>query len=585
MLAKLLVLRTKYISDRNFILILSVFVGLATGLAALVIKTCVHFIQNLLSGLFTQSQFNFLYFLFPAVGIGIVIFFVKYINKNPIGHGIPSVLYAISKKKARISPHNLYSSVVASSLTVGFGGSVGLEGPTVATGAAIGSNIGKFFKLEYKQIVLLLGCACAGAMASIFKAPVAGIVFALEVIMLDLTMSSLVPLLVSSVTAVLVSYEFTGQNFLYTFKIEQPFILHDLPFYIILGVFAGFMSVYFARMYMFIAEKFEKIKNEYLRWMIGGAILGVLIFFLPPLYGEGYQVINQSLTGDFSFLFTNTIFESLENKVFFVVLFFLLILIFKVVATSVTFGSGGVGGIFAPTLFMGASTGLFFAKFVNYFDNRLVESNFALVGMAGLIAGVIHAPLMSIFLIAEITGGYILFVPLMIVATISYATVRIFETNSVYTYQLAKRGELMTHHKDKAVFLLMNLENLIEKDFEIVYPDQNLEDLVNSVSKSKRNVFPVVDEKNHLVGILTLNDIRDVMFRPELYHKIKIRDIMYFPSVHVSFYDSLEIIAEKIETSGRYNVPVLRNGEYIGFVSRATIFSSYRKMLKYFSEH
>ena len=426
------------------------------------------------------------------LGILLVILFVKYINKHPVRHGIPSVLYAISKTNGIMKPHNLYSSIITSALTVGFGGSVGLEGPSVATGAAIGSNIGRLLRFNYKQVILLLGCACAGAMSAIFKAPIAAIVFALEVIMFDLTMSAIVPLLISSATAAFVSYLYLGQSSLYSFEIHEGLMLNQVWFFVILGIIAGLVSVYFTKMYMVITDFFDGIKDMYSRLLIGGIGLGILVFFIPSLFGEGYSAINECLRGDISYLFENTLYPGLENSVIAVLILFLIVIFFKVIATSITFGSGGVGGVFAPTLFTGANVGLLFAKFLNILGFNLNESSFALIGMAGMIAGVIHAPLTAIFLIAEITGGYELFFPLMIVAAISYATVRIFVSNSVYTLQLARRGELITHHKDKAMLMMMKIRDLIETDFNIVHPDEKMRELINVISHSHRNIFPDV---------------------------------------------------------------------------------------------
>ncbi|MBA7569470.1 H(+)/Cl(-) exchange transporter ClcA [subsurface metagenome] len=429
LITKLFRWRAKHIRDRQFILILSVIVGIASGFVAVIIKNAVRIIKNMLTAGFSSEGFNYLYIVFPAIGIFIVVIFVKFILKRRVGHGIPIVLHAISKENGILRSHNLFSSIITSALTVGFGGSVGLEGPTVATGAAIGSNLGKLLRLNYSQVVLMLGCASAGAMSAIFKAPIAGIVFTLEVIMLNLSMSSIVPLLISSVTGALTSYLFLGQDTVYAFTLTENFKLVDTPFYILLGLFAGLVSVYFTRVYMFVTATFEKIKMWYNRLIIGGVILGLLIFLVPSLYGEGYESINNALNGDYGYLFNNTLYFGLKDNipVFFVVL--LLIIILKAIATSVTFSSGGVGGMFAPTLFLGASTGLLFVKVLNQFGIDLHEANFVLVGMAGLIAGVIHAPLTAIFLIAEITNGYELFMPLMITATISYATIKLFESN------------------------------------------------------------------------------------------------------------------------------------------------------------
>jgi len=578
--------RLKHISDRQFMLILSVIIGLAVGLSAVVIKNSVHFISRLLTSGFAVQYQNYLYFLYPAIGILGAIIFIKFILKQHVGHGIPGVLYAKSKTNGLIKPHNMYSSIVTSALTVGFGGSVGLEGPTVATGAAIGSNLGRVLGLNYKQITSLLGFACAGAMAAIFKAPIAAIVFALEVIMLDLTMSALVPLLTASVTAALTSYFMFGMQVLYTFELKDDFLLADIPFYILFGVLAGLVSVYFTRMYMFIGGFFDKIKTWYKKLILGGTVLGVLIFLFPSLYGEGYEAINSALSGNFDYLFDNSIFYTFKDNMYITLALIGGIVLLKVIASSITFGSGGVGGIFAPSLFMGVNTGLLFAKATNFFNlGSISENNFALVGMSGLIAGVIHAPLTAIFLIAEITGGYGLFMPLMIVATISYGTVRLFETNSVYTIQLAKRGELLTHHKDKALLSLMKIDTLIERDFATIHPDATLGDLVKVIASSKRNLFPVVDKDNTFRGIIIMDQVRDIMFRPELYDSTKVRSLMFTPTNIVNIHDPMEKVAGKFQQSGKYNLVVMDEGKYIGFVSRANVFSKYRELLKEFSEH
>lgn len=575
--------RMKYISDRQLILFLSVLVGLAVGLAAVTIKNLVHLLESNIKSIVDSG--SYWYIVFPTIGILIVILFVKYVNRNPVRHGIPGVLFAISKNWGKIKPHNLYSSVLTSALTVGFGGSVGLEGPTVATGAAIGSNIGRVLNLNYKQITLLLGCACAGAMASIFKAPIAAVVFAMEVIMLDLTMAAIVPLLLSSVTAVLTSYLFLGPNHLYGFSQHGNFELNQVVYFIIFGVFMGLVAFYFTKVYLFISGKFEKIKDMFIRLLIGGTLLGVIIFFIPSLYGEGYEEINSSLRGQFSYLFEGTFYSQFEGNTLITIGLFLMVLLFKVVATSLTFGAGGVGGIFAPSLFSGAIAGLLFTTVAGEFGIELSASNFALVGMAGMIAAVIHAPLTSIFLIAEITKGYELFVPLMIVSTISYATTKIFVTNSVYTIQLAKRGELITHHKDKAVLTLMNIEELIETDFHIIRPNQIMGDLINLIKFAHRNIFPVVEEDGTFRGMIKLDDVRHVMFNSDMYDKVLIRDMMFTPDDVIFTSDSVEEVAMKFQESGAYNIVVMEHGKYLGFISRAKLFSAYRDLLKHFSEH
>jgi CIC family chloride channel protein len=578
--------RLKHISDKQFMLILSVVIGLLVGLAAVVIKNSVHFIKHLLtSGFATQYQ-NYLYFAYPTIGILAAVLIIKYVIKQHVGHGIPSVLYAKSKTNGLIKPHNMYSSIITSALTVGFGGSVGLEGPTVATGAAIGSNVGRVLHLNYKQITSLLGFACAGAMAAIFKAPIAAIVFALEVIMLDLTMSALVPLLTASVTAALTSYFMFGMQVLYTFEIKDDFLLTDVPYFILFGILAGLVSVYFTKMYMAIGGVFDKIKTWYVKLLIGGTALGIMIFFFPSLYGEGYESVNSCLSGDYSYVYDNSIFYAYKENLMVITGLVFAIILLKVIATSVTFGSGGIGGIFAPSLFIGVNTGLFFAKVTNFLNlGNISENNFALVGMAGLIAGIIHAPLTAIFLIAEITGGYALFMPLMIVATISYGTAKLFSPNSVYTIQLAKRGELITHHKDKALLALMKIDALIETNFTTVKPGATLRDLVEAISNSQRNIFPVVDKDNNFRGIIIMDQVRHIMFNPELYDTTFVRNLMFTPTNIVDVNDTMETVASKFQHSGKFNLAVVDNGKYIGFVSRANVFSTYRDLLKEFSEH
>ncbi len=583
-LDSLLSWRKKHIPDRSFVLFLSAVIGFAAGIAAVIIKNLVHLIQVLLKNGFNLQNYNLFYLVLPIIGILATVLFTRYILRQNVGHGIPGVLYAISRSNGKIKPHNIFSSVITSALTVGFGGSVGLEGPTVATGAAIGSNLGKYLRLNYKQILTMLGCASAGAMAAIFKAPIAAIVFALEVIMLNLTMSSLVPLLISSVTAALTSYLFLGQNVLYSFTLKEVFVLGDVPFYLLLGLFTGLVSVYFTRMYIYVADKFSMIKGWATRLITGGLLLGLMIFLLPALFGEGYDGINSALNGDYSYLFEGSLFSSLRNNIITVILVVTFVIFFKVIATSVTFSSGGVGGIFAPTLFMGAHAGLLFAIVLNRFGFDLETSSFVLVAMAGMIAGVIHAPLTAIFLIAEITGGYGLFMPLMITSTISYATMKIFVKNSVYTYQLANRGELITHDKDKAALSLMDVEKMIEKNFNTIYPDATLGDLVEVISKSVRNVFPVVDNENNFLGVVWVNDIRHIVFKPELYGTTYVRDIMFMPSPTVSPGESMEDVAHKFQTSSHYNLAVLDKGKYVGFVSRANVFSEYRSMIRNFME-
>jgi len=585
LLTRFLVWRLKHISDRQFISFLAVIIGIFSGLGAVVIKKLVHFISHVLQGNFPVDRQNLLYVIFPTVGILLVVLFVKYINKRPVRHGVPNVLHSISKSNGQVNSHNMFSSIISSALTVGFGGSVGLEGPTVLTGAAWGSNIGRLFHLNYKQLTLLIGCASAGAMAAIFKAPVAAIVFALEVIMLDLTMWALIPLLLSTASGIVTSYFFLGMHVLYPFKVVEVFELRDLPYYIALGIFTGLVSTYFTKTYMFFQQMFAKINGVYRKMLVGTISLGVIIFFLPVLYGEGYEAINGSLTGDYSYLFNNSFLYSYSENFLVLLILLALIVFFKVIATSLTFGAGGIGGIFAPTLFMGGNSGVLFALIVRHLGLRNLEvNNFALIGMAGMIAGVLHAPLTGLFLIADISGGYQLFVPLMITATISYATILAFEPYSVYTVQLAQRKELMTHDKDKNVLSLMSVSRLIERDFSTVSSGASLGDLVQIVAKAHRNIFIVIDDENNFQGIVKLDDIREIMFQTEKYNIVYVRDLMVTPQVIIQYDESMADVAKKYQYSDKFNLVVLKDGKYCGCVSRAQIFSTYRRMLKHFSE-
>ncbi|MDB4584126.1 chloride channel protein [Draconibacterium sp.] len=567
-------------TERGFITALSVIVGILAGMAAVVIKNTVRLTHRLSNSLVSSEMHNYIYFALPLIGIVLTVFTVRYLIRNEVRHGIPNVLHSISKRKGRISNHNLFSSVVASSLTVGFGGSVGLEGPTVATGTAWGSWLAKLFRLNYKNTILMLACACAGAMAAIFKAPIAAIVFSVEVIMIDLTVFSLVPLLLSSATAVVISYLFLGQDVLYPFEVKSAFVLADLPYFILLGIIAGFVSVYFIKMYMRIGGLFDKIKNYWTKLITGGVGLGILIFFFPSLFGEGYEAINECLAGDLSYLFDNSLFYSLSEKFWAAAILLVSVILLKIVATSLTFGAGGVGGIFAPTLFMGVNTGMLFAQVVNLLGIRQISiNNFALIGMAGLIAGVLHAPLTGIFLIADISGGYKLFVPLMITATFAYIIVRTFTPNSVYHIQLARRKELLTHDKDANVLQMLEVKKLIETDFEVLAPNATLRDLTVAISRNHRNLFPVVDTDGKMVGMLKMDDVRSMIFDHDKYDTTKISELMYMPEYHIDPNDSMEVVTNKFESSGRYNLAVIEDGKYIGFISRARVFTKYRKQI------
>jgi len=579
-----LIWRLRHISDHHFVVILSVLTGLIAGLAAVVIKNITHFIEKGLLHYLSNTYQNYVFVIYPIIGIFITIIVIKYIIRHPINHGIPGVLYAISRNNGIIKRHNMFSSIITSALTVGFGGSVGLEGPTVVTGSAIGSNIARLFHLSYKQTYLLLACACASAIASIFKAPIAGVVLVIEILMIDLTMSSILPLLIASVVGTLTSYLLLGQDVVYHYELNAGFNIQNVPYYIVFGLIIGFLSHYFTKVYLFIGNIFEKINNPYKRLLIGGGLLGLLIFLFPSLYGEGYHEINYCLDGNLDFLFTKSLFYNMKGNIYVALILLFAVTLLKAVSASLTFGAGGIGGTFAPTLFMGATAGLLFATIINLLEiKNLPVSNFALAGMSGIIAGVMHAPLTGIFLIADITNGYNMFVPLIITSTISFATIKFFQTNSIYTIQLARRGDLITHDKDKSVLNLMRIDDLIETDFANVSPDATLGDLVKIIATSKRNIFPVVGNDNTFHGLVLLDSIRHIMFKPELYSEVFVCDLMNIPDHHVTPDDTMETVAQKFQVTGRFNIVVLKNGEYVGCVSRANVFSTYRKLLKQFS--
>ncbi len=578
--------RLKQISDKQFMYLLSLILGIVAGFAAVTLKSMVHGIQYLLRLLSPDSGFNFMYFFLPMVGITLTLLVVKYVVRKDSNIGVPGVLYAISRKKGKIEPHNMFSSMLESALTVGFGGSVGLEGPSIVTGAAFGSNFARVFRLDYKQFVTLIGCGAAGVMAAIFNAPIAAVIFVLEVIYANFSMSSIVPLMLTSSIATLSSYFFLEQDVLFhsVDMFNRDYRFQDVPSFVVLGIITGLISVYFKKMYVLMSDSFSKIKQKKTRLYIGGLGLGVLLFFFPSLYGEGFREINMSFRGDYSFLFEQPLFAPYKERFVVVCALFASVIFIKVMASSLTFGAGGVGGIFAPSLFIGAVIGLFFSYLFSYFNIRVPESIFVLLGMCGMIAGVLHAPLTGIFLIADITSGYGLFVPLMLVSAISYATVRIFEDTSVYTYVLAKRKELLTHDKDQSVLTLLDIKKLIETDVVTIDPDATLGDLVEVIKHSKRNIFPVVGEDGVMYGMIKLDDIRDKIFCPELYNKVDVRTLMYIPEYFFSPNQSMDEVIKIVQKSGHYNFPVIENGKYIGCISRAKIFLEYRNVSAFFSE-
>jgi CIC family chloride channel protein len=578
-------LRPDKIDQQRLIIILSLIIGLASGLAAVMLKNIVHFTNYHITKDFHFEKENFLYLALPLIGLFLTVLYVKYSVKDDIGHGVSKILYSISKKHGNIKKHNTFSSIIASTLTVAFGGSVGLEAPIVLTGSAIGSNLGRVFHLGHRPLMILIGAGAAGAISGIFKAPIAAVVFAIEVLMLDLTITALIPLLISAVAGATVAFFLSGKGVLFSFHLIEPFQLNDIPLFILLGLFTGLVSVYFTKTTIFIESQFRRIGNAYTKVLIGGISLGILIFVFPPLFGEGYEALQEILIGEGKDLINEGLFFSLKDKAWFFGLIVFMFFMFKAVASAITTGSGGVGGIFAPSLFIGGFAGDFLAMIINLFPFiQVSESNFALVGMAGVMSGVMFAPLTGIFLIAEITGGYQLLTPLIITSTISFLTIKYFIPHSIYSKRLAERGELMTHHKDKAMLSLMMVGDMIETDFTQVDVNSTLGDFVKAVPKSKRNVFPIVDSENIFYGVIFINEIRDIIFEQKLYDKTFVRDLMFMPRYIVSPDDSMENVAQKFSESDKYNVPVIKNGKYLGFISRATVFSNYRKLLREFSE-
>jgi CIC family chloride channel protein len=567
------------------IYILSFAVGLLSALAAVFFKNSIHYTHEYVLTLASSGRARILYFLLPVTGMLITMLFVKYVVKDNIGHGISRILHAISKRKSYLKTHNTWSSVIASTITIAFGGSVGAEAPVVLTGSSIGSLVGRYFRQNYKNITLLVGCGAAGAIAGIFKAPVAGIVFTLEILMLDLTTASIVPLLISSVTAATVSWFLMGNSVLFSFTIKESFILSNIPWYIVLGITSGLVSWYFSNMTLALERRFEKVKNDYTRLAIGGTIVGILVWLFPPFFGEGYDFISGLLQGDTASLFKGSIFDGREFSLINISLFMVALLLLKVFATSSTNGAGGVGGIFAPTLFLGGVNGFLLSSVMKKTVNiDLPDNRFVLAGMAGMMAGVMHAPLTAIFLIAEITGGYDLIIPLIITATVSFITIRMFGKHSIYHIQLAERGELITHDKNKAVLSVMDWKKEIETDLLCVQPDSNLGDLVKVIRKSKRNIFPVVDQYNILEGVVLLDDVREIMFNTGQYSETMIRDIMTIPPTYIDITENIETVMEAFRTSGAWNLPVLRNGYYAGFISKSRLYSTYRELLVQISE-
>jgi len=583
---KMIAWRETHIKEKNFILILSFIVGVFAAVASFLLKSTIHLIKYLLTESFSRYDVNYWYLVFPVIGILITSLFVRYIVKDNISHGITRILYAISQRKSILKLHNIWSSLVGSSITIGFGGSVGAEAPIVLTGAAIGSNLGNFFKMDQKTLMLLVGCGAAGAIGGIFKAPIAGLVFTLEVLMLDMTLTAIIPLLISSVTATALSYIFSGSEFTFQFTHYESFATHRIPYLILLGIVCGLVSLYFTRGMNRIEGVFRKLKNPYSKLAIGGSILSLLIFIFPPLYGEGYEIIIKLLNGQSESVLNQSFFLGLGNSPWVLIVYLALIVFFKIFASAATTASGGVGGIFAPSLFVGCLTGFVVAKVLNVFGIHIPLENFALAGMSGLMSGVMHAPLTGIFLIAELTGGYNLFMTLMIVSTVSYLTIIIFEPHSLYAMRLAQKGELMTHHKDKAILSMLKMENFIETDFIVLNPEMSLGELVKNISRSKRNLFPVLHPlTNKIIGIVLVDEVRNIMFRQDLYDRFKVNKLMTSIPATLNVNMPMEKVMDIFEDTNSWYLPVVDDDKvYLGFVSKSKIFNSYRHVLVHFSD-
>ncbi|MBE6242854.1 MAG: chloride channel protein [Bacteroidales bacterium] len=570
------------LSERDVMIILSLFVGICCGLAAVLLKLSIEFIHHSLTSWFDGEAYNFLFLLYPGIGMLIAMLFVKYVVKDNIGHGVTKVLQAVSKNESKIRPHNMWSSMLASSVTIGFGGSVGAEAPIVYTGAAIGSNVARYMGLSYKNMTILLGCGAAGAVAGIFKAPLAGVLFTLEILLFNISMTSILPLLLSTVSATVISYIFLGDKPPFECTIS-PFSMHNIPFYLLLGLFSATCSVYFTRMTLWLEDKIKSIRKPFARWAVSASCLGLLIFLFPPLFGEGYEHLHELLNGGTIDLEGQTILAFFLRKAWLVPVFFLLVLLLKVFSMSFTNAGGGVGGTFGPTLFIGAVAGFVLSRTINLIAGPgfVPEQNFVLVGMAGLMAGVMQAPMTAIFLIADMTGGYDLLIPLIITSTISYAATRMVEPYSIYTKRIAKKGELLTHDSDQAVLTLLKTGELIESDFCTVRIDATLGELVEVVAESKRNIFPVVDSRHHFQGFVSLEDIRREMFKKEQYDTTHVYNYMKSAPAYVYVDEKMDSVMKKFEQTEAWNLPVVeKDRTYVGFVSKSKIFSAYRDQLK-----
>lgn len=580
--------RLTHLTNRQMATILAFFIGIFASVAAYVLHFIIRQIQHLLTAGFDATTYNWLYLLFPVIGIYITSLFVRYVVKDNISHGITQVLYAISTKQSRLKAHNCWTSVISSAITIGFGGSVGAEAPIVLTGSAIGSNLGQLFKMDNKTLMLLVGCGASAAIAGIFKAPIAGLVFTLEVLMVDLSMAALLPILTSTVTATVFTYIFVGNRSLFDFTLDSAWNIDRIPASILLGLFCGMVSLYFIRMMSKCEGLFEQLKDyPFAKLFLGAILLSSLIFFFPSLYGEGYNSLNILLNGntetDWNAVMNNSLFAGSSGLL---VIYIALVLLTKIFATSATNGAGGVGGTFAPSLFVGGFGGFLFARVwnMNQVGTYIPEKNFTLLGMAGVMAGVMHAPLTGVFLIAELTGGYSLFLPLIMVSIVSVMVISIFEPHSIYAMRLARQGRLLTHHTDRSILTLMSLDSVIDNNYTTVDPDMPLGKLVSVISRSHTSFIPVVNTAGILLGIIDINKIRHVMFRTELYHRFTVQQILIPPKATLGIKDSMEEVMEKFDKTNADYLPVVDvNGQLTGFIERTRLYSMYRKTVADFS--
>ncbi|NJX16732.1 chloride channel protein [Tamlana crocina] len=588
LLRKFLIWKYKHLSEQQFIYILSILVGFLAGIGTVTLKNLTHYIRLLFELDFLKNYQNSLYFVFPIIGLFLVYVIKQTWLKKHIGHGISSTLYAISKLNGIIPRYNIYAALITAPLTAGFGGSVGLQGPAVSVGSALGSNAARLFHMNTKTRMLLIGCAAAGAMASMFKAPIAAIIFAIEVFSLDIAFTSLVPLLLASVSAVVTSYMFLGTDILLRFQLTDKFQVNDIAFYVVLSVVTGLASVYFSKVFFAITNFFKQFESRAKRLLIGGVAIGTMLYFIPPLYGEGYGIMNNLLKGDHLAAIGTTPLDLDLSNIWIVIALLLGISVFKAIAMTTTFGAGGVGGVFIPTLVMGSALGNAFAKIINHIGLgfHVSESNFTLIGMTGLMAGVLHAPLTAIFLIAEITGGYELFVPLMIVSAVSFAITKYYVSHSIYTLKLAERGELMTHDKDQNVLMVLDIDKVIETNFITLTPEMKLGEILNeAVAKSSRNHFPVVNDEHEFLGVIRLDDIRHMMFDNSLYDKVDAASLMHADAGIIDYdADSMHDIMEKFKTTGAWNLPVIKKGKYYGYISKSKLLTAYRRQLIKFTK-